>query len=80
MNAQDLTKALDGRWHGSYGTARCPAHDDHDPSLSVSEGQDGKLLVKCHMQVDPALSTPLHAGVGRPDAGVGEMLARRDTP
>ena len=28
MNAESLTKALGGRWHGSYGTARCPAHDD----------------------------------------------------
>ena len=48
MNARELTVALQGRWSGSSGTARCPAHDDHDPSLSVSEGQDGKVLVKCH--------------------------------
>ena len=26
---------------------RCPAHDDHDPSLSVSDGQNGPL-VHCH--------------------------------
>ena len=25
----------------------CPAHDDKDPSLSISEGQGGKILVKC---------------------------------
>ena len=48
MNAESLTKALQGRWNGSSGVAQCPAHDDHDPSLSVSEGQDGKLLVRCH--------------------------------
>ncbi len=48
MNARELTKELGGRWSGSSGKARCPGHDDHDPSLSVSEGQDGKLLVKCH--------------------------------
>ena len=47
MNAEELTKALGGRWGDSSGVARCPAHDDHDPSLSVSEGQDGKLLVHC---------------------------------
>jgi hypothetical protein len=29
--------------------ARCPAHDDHDPSLSVTEGDDGTVLVKCHV-------------------------------
>lgn len=27
--------------------ARCPAHDDRDPSLSVSETPDGRVLVKC---------------------------------
>ena len=29
-------------------TARCPAHDDHRPSLSINEGNDGRALVKCH--------------------------------
>jgi hypothetical protein len=28
-------------------TARCPAHADKNPSLSVSEGDDGRVLVKC---------------------------------
>ena len=27
--------------------ARCPAHDDKNPSLSVTEGDGGKVLVKC---------------------------------
>ena len=26
---------------------RCPAHDDTTPSLSVSEGDDGKILINC---------------------------------
>lgn len=26
----------------------CPAHDDHDPSLSVSIGEDGRVLMHCH--------------------------------
>ena len=30
------------------GEARCPAHSDRDPSLSVSPGRDGRVLVKCH--------------------------------
>ncbi len=47
MSAREITKALHGRWHGSYGTARCPAHDDKNPSLSITDG-GGKLLVKCH--------------------------------
>lgn len=28
--------------------ACCPAHDDRDPSLSIDEGQDGRVLLKCH--------------------------------
>ena len=27
--------------------ARCPAHDDRRPSLSIREAEDGKVLVKC---------------------------------
>jgi hypothetical protein len=29
-------------------TARCPAHDDRLNSLSIGEGEDGKVLVHCH--------------------------------
>jgi putative DNA primase/helicase len=31
---------------------RCPAHDDHEASLSVSEGKDGRLLWHCHAGCD----------------------------
>ena len=33
--------------NGSF-TARCPAHGDNRNSLSVSEGEKGKILYKCH--------------------------------
>src|SRR5690606_6251 len=37
------------RWKPDGGfTARCPAHDDRRNSLSVSEGDRGKLLAYCH--------------------------------
>lgn len=29
-------------------TALCPAHDDHKPSLSITEGDDGRALLYCH--------------------------------
>lgn len=28
--------------------ARCPAHDDNGPSLSLREGDDGRVLLHCH--------------------------------
>jgi hypothetical protein len=33
---------------GTTTMARCPAHDDRVASLSVSEGDDGRVLVHCH--------------------------------
>ncbi len=47
MNAGDLVKGLGGHWHGLYGMARCPAHDDRSPSLSISKADNGRVLVKC---------------------------------
>ena len=32
--------------------ARCPAHEDRTASLSVSDGEDGKVLVRCHAGCD----------------------------
>jgi hypothetical protein len=29
-------------------SARCPAHDDKSPSLSIGEGDGGRVLVHCH--------------------------------
>jgi putative DNA primase/helicase len=39
----DAKQAGTSRW-----TARCPAHDDRRPSLSVARGTDGTVLLKCH--------------------------------
>lgn len=33
---------------GASYTSTCPAHDDRNPSLSVREGSDGTVLLKCH--------------------------------
>ncbi len=46
--ARAIVEALGGRWHGTYGMARCPAHDDRTPSLSVRDTKDAKVLVFCH--------------------------------
>ncbi len=35
------------RKSGKGWTARCPAHPDKSASLSVAEGRDGRVLVRC---------------------------------
>ena len=47
-DAKTATLALGGHWTGEAGTARCPAHEDKQPSLSLANGQGGRLLLKCH--------------------------------
>ena len=42
------TLALGGRWGGQSGAARCPAHDDRKASLSLSRGEGGRPLWRCH--------------------------------
>ncbi len=51
MTAETIVRALGGRKAGQGWMARCPAHDDRDPSLSVRE-VDGKVLVRCHTGCD----------------------------
>lgn len=36
-----------GKRNGKNVRLICPAHDDHDPSLDVAEGEDGSPLVQC---------------------------------
>ena len=48
MNINSFVSRLDGVTKNGHGwKARCPAHDDRSPSLSVSEGRDGRVLLKC---------------------------------
>lgn len=48
MNGDIIARALGGHRSGDGWMASCPAHDDHDPSLSIKETPDGKILVHCH--------------------------------
>jgi len=52
MTAEAIAKALGGRKAGTAWTARCPAHDDRAPSLSIADARDGKVLVRCHAGCD----------------------------
>ncbi|MBT6485516.1 MAG: DUF3987 domain-containing protein [Planctomycetaceae bacterium] len=43
-----LSKLSEAKQTSSGGMARCPAHEDRSPSLSISEGDDGRVLLHCH--------------------------------
>jgi putative DNA primase/helicase len=47
--AEKLIDRLEGvRGRGPKWDARCPSHDDHQPSLSITEQSTGDVLVHCH--------------------------------
>jgi putative DNA primase/helicase len=52
MKAETIAKALGARKTGRGWMARCPAHDDREPSLSIRDADDGKVLVRCHAGCD----------------------------
>ena len=39
---ENVREVAPGRW-----TASCPAHDDRNPSMAVTHGDDGRLLLFC---------------------------------
>ena len=50
MSALDrvLAKIPSAKRSGDDWQAKCPAHDDRHASLSIGEGEDGRVLLKCH--------------------------------
>lgn len=38
---------------GKGNIALCPRHDDRNPSLSIDEDKDQKILIRCHAGCDP---------------------------
>ena len=49
--ARRLCESRGGRWSGTKGMARCPAHDDRTPSLGVTLGQPA-ILFHCFAGCD----------------------------
>lgn len=49
MTAEEFIGRLEGvQQSGGGWVARCPAHGDDNPSLSIAKGEDGRVLVHCH--------------------------------
>ena len=60
--------------------AKCPAHDDGDPSLSIRKLPDSRILIKCFAgcgALDVLESVSLDWGVLMPDDGLYEPVAER---
>src|SRR3954452_3227629 len=47
-DAQSIANTLRGKKAGTGYVCRCPAHEDQHASLSLTDGDDGKVLWKCH--------------------------------
>src|SRR5262245_19148362 len=48
LAALERVTGFEPKQSGDGWSARCPAHDDRNPSLSVSVGADGRVLLHCH--------------------------------
>jgi hypothetical protein len=72
----DYVERKDGYW------AICPAHDDHDPSLHIQEGDDGCALVICRAGCIQAevIASLERRGFNRRDLFAGASAGARRTP
>ena len=53
MTGNEILLRLHAQRNGTGWSAHCPAHDDHNASLSISEGRDGRTLIYCHAGCTP---------------------------
>jgi len=56
MGADAILTRLDGvrRTGAGRWIAKCPAHDDRSPSLSVRDCGDGRTIIHCFAECEPA--------------------------
>jgi uncharacterized protein DUF3631 len=78
-----LTRLRNARRSGSGSIAKCPAHDDRQASLSIGEGRDGRVLLRCHAgcsfeEIMAALDLPLSAAFPERDSREGGPEPRRE--
>ena len=79
MTAETIAKALGGRKRGRGWMARCPAHDDREPSLSISDGQgrQGAGALPCRLRSARRDRRPSRARpVGNDRAGIGRFARK----
>jgi putative DNA primase/helicase len=79
----DALDAAEERANGYW--CLCPAHDDHNPSLHVEEGEDGRVLMVCRAGCSQAavLAALEERGLSRRDLferGSGEVVSLNARP
>ena len=88
ITARAIVQGLAGVWHGRYGVARCPAHSDHKPSLSVRDTRPWPAL-KCfagckHADIVGALQAmrlwPERSVDARPPQAIGQRARMNADP
>src|SRR5690606_35246985 len=69
--ARDLVRRLGGTWHGSYGMACCPCHEDRRPSLKVRDdpSRSGGIDLHCFAGCDWRSIKDALAGGARQNTG-----------
>jgi putative DNA primase/helicase len=76
--AGTLAGALGGRKVGDCWMAPCPTHNDREPSLSIRDASDGKVLVHCHAGCDQEFVITALQGRGLwPENGFRSLSPRR---
>ncbi len=94
MTAEAIARQLGGRRCGASWLARCPAHEDHTPSLGLRDAA-GRVLVRCYAgcQQGDVLDALRSRGLWLPSRGSANLRGaaraasarqqasdRRDTP
>lgn len=85
MTLAEIVERMGAKREGSGYAARCPAHEDRTPSLSLSEGRDGRTVLHCQAGCTPE-AVVTAAGLtmadlfadASPRAGRGEPVAVYD--
>jgi hypothetical protein len=75
MTASELANRLGGRKAGNQWMARCPAHDDQNPSLAIDEGKNGSWVLFCHAGCpqQKVLDALIACGILNPSVNSGKL-------
>jgi hypothetical protein len=78
VKVDELLERLDGvQQRGSGWVARCPSHEDSNPSLSIHETEDDNFVLKCHANAGCTFETIMKA-IGGGDGKQDEPVATYD--